>query len=43
MPSARASLHLPVMLLPLVGGVAGLAFGIIFGYVTTNVPARRSR
>ena len=29
-------LALPVMLLPLVGGVAGLAFGIVFGYVTTK-------
>src|ERR1700674_5416147 len=28
--------HLPVTLLPLVGGVAGLIFGIIFGYVTTR-------
>ena len=29
-------LGLPVMLLPLVGGFAGLAFGIVFGYVTTK-------
>lgn len=29
-------LSLPVTLLPLVGGVAGLAFGIVFGYVTTK-------
>jgi branched-chain amino acid transport system permease protein len=28
--------HLPVTLLPLVGGLAGLAFGIVFGYVTTR-------
>jgi branched-chain amino acid transport system permease protein len=28
--------QLPVTLLPLVGGVAGLFFGIIFGYVTTR-------
>lgn len=27
---------LPVALLPLVGGAAGLAFGIVFGYVTTR-------
>jgi branched-chain amino acid transport system permease protein len=27
---------LPVTLLPLVGGLAGLAFGIVFGYVTTK-------
>ncbi len=26
----------PVTLLPLIGGLAGLAFGIIFGYVTTK-------
>lgn len=30
------SLGLPVTLLPLVGGLAGLGFGIIFGYVTTK-------
>src|SRR5512138_2626108 len=29
-------LGLPVTLLPLVGGLAGLAFGIVFGYVTTR-------
>jgi branched-chain amino acid transport system permease protein len=28
--------HLPVTLLPLVGGLAGLGFGIVFGYVTTK-------
>ena len=27
---------LPVPLLPLVGGIAGLAFGVLFGYVTTR-------
>jgi len=27
---------IPVTLMPLVGGVAGLFFGIIFGYVTTR-------
>ena len=32
----RGTLALPVMLLPLVGGLAGLAFGVIFGYVTTR-------
>lgn len=33
---AKGSFFLPVSLLPLVGGVAGLAFGILFGYVTTK-------
>ena len=30
------TLPLPVTLLPLVGGLAGLVFGVIFGYVTTK-------
>ena len=30
------SLHLPVSLLPLVGGVAGLVFAALFGFVTTR-------
>ena len=29
-------LNLPVTLLPLVGGLAGLVFGVVFGYVTTR-------
>ncbi len=33
---AKASVHLPVTLLPLVGGAAGLLFGVVFGYVTTR-------
>jgi branched-chain amino acid transport system permease protein len=33
---AKGSLALPVTLLPLVGGVAGVAFGLLFGYVTTR-------
>jgi branched-chain amino acid transport system permease protein len=33
---AKGSLVFPVMLLPLIGGLAGLAFGVIFGYVTTK-------
>ncbi|MFO1319335.1 MAG: branched-chain amino acid ABC transporter permease [Burkholderiales bacterium] len=30
------TLHWPVTMLPLIGGVAALAFGVIFGYVTTK-------
>ena len=30
------TLHWPVTLIPLVGGVAGLFFGVVFGYVTTR-------
>ncbi|MDE2429671.1 MAG: branched-chain amino acid ABC transporter permease [Burkholderiales bacterium] len=30
------TLHFPVSLIPLVGGLAGMAFGILFGYVTTK-------
>jgi branched-chain amino acid transport system permease protein len=33
---AAHKLSLPVTLLPLVGGLAGLGFGIVFGYVTTR-------
>jgi branched-chain amino acid transport system permease protein len=32
----KGALPLPVTLLPLVGGLAGLAFGVVFGYVTTK-------
>ena len=32
----KGALSLPLPLLPLVGGFAGLAFGVIFGYVTTR-------
>ena len=32
----RDALPIPVMLVPLVGGLAGLAFGIIFGSVSTR-------
>ena len=32
----KGSFYIPVTLMPLVGGVAGLLFGIIFGYVTTK-------
>jgi branched-chain amino acid transport system permease protein len=33
---AKGSFYIPVTLMPLVGGVAGLVFGIILGYVTTK-------
>ena len=33
---AKGSFYFPVTLLPLVGGAAGLVFGVIFGYVTTK-------
>jgi branched-chain amino acid transport system permease protein len=33
---AHKTLSFPVTLLPLVGGVMGLVFGVIFGYVTTK-------
>jgi branched-chain amino acid transport system permease protein len=32
----KGSFDFPVALLPLVGGLAGLAFGVLFGYVTTR-------
>ena len=32
----KGAFYVPVPLLPLVGGLAGLAFGMIFGYVTTR-------
>ncbi|MEK6246111.1 MAG: branched-chain amino acid ABC transporter permease [Pseudomonadota bacterium] len=32
----KGSFYVPVPLLPLVGGAAGLAFGVLFGYVTTK-------
>jgi branched-chain amino acid transport system permease protein len=32
----KGSVVLPVVLLPLVGGLAGLVFGVLFGYVTTR-------
>ena len=33
---AKGSFYFPVTLLPLIGGLAGLVFGVIFGYVTTK-------
>lgn len=30
------SFHWPVALLPLIGGAAGLVFGLVFGYITTK-------
>jgi branched-chain amino acid transport system permease protein len=32
----KGALYIPLPLLPLVGGAAGLAFGVLFGYVTTK-------
>jgi branched-chain amino acid transport system permease protein len=32
----KGAIDFPVTLLPLVGGLAGLAFGVLFGYVTTR-------
>ncbi len=34
--SASDSFYIPLSLVPLVGGIAGLTFGIFFGYVTTK-------
>ncbi|MDB5764057.1 MAG: branched-chain amino acid transporter permease [Herminiimonas sp.] len=34
--AAKGSLPIPVTLIPLVGGLAGMCFGILFGYVTTK-------
>ena len=36
MNMATAGAPIPVSLIPLIGGVAGLGFGILFGYVTTK-------
>ena len=33
---SEGSLMLPVTLIPLVGGIAGMVFGMLFGYVTTR-------
>jgi branched-chain amino acid transport system permease protein len=33
---AGSSVHLPVTMLPLLGGAAGLLFGVVFGYLTTR-------
>ena len=33
---AGAGASIPVVLVPLIGGVAGMGFGILFGYVTTK-------
>ena len=34
--ATRGTLPIPVTLIPLVGGIAGMAFGVLFGYVTTK-------
>ncbi|MDP9108888.1 MAG: branched-chain amino acid ABC transporter permease [Pseudomonadota bacterium] len=36
MNMAAAGMPIPVSLIPLIGGVAGMAFGVLFGYVTTK-------
>jgi branched-chain amino acid transport system permease protein len=33
---SKGSIVFPVSLLPLIGGVAGMGFGVLFGYVTTK-------
>ena len=33
---SQGSLHLPVTLLPLIGGLAGMAFAVLLGFVTTR-------
>ncbi|GAA4011265.1 branched-chain amino acid ABC transporter permease [Actimicrobium antarcticum] len=33
---AAAGAPIPVVLIPLIGGIAGMGFGILFGYVTTK-------
>lgn len=33
---SKGELHIPVSLLPIIGGVAGMAFAVLFGYVTTR-------
>src|SRR6185369_15520725 len=32
----KGTMPIPVTLIPLVGGLAGILFGILFGYVTTK-------
>ncbi len=34
--AGKGMFHIPLPLMPLVGGIAGLAFGVLFGYVTTK-------
>lgn len=36
MNQAATGIHVPTTLIPLVGGVAGMCFGVLFGYVTTK-------
>ena len=33
---SKGAFYFPVTLAPLIGGIAGIAFGVIFGYVTTK-------
>jgi branched-chain amino acid transport system permease protein len=39
----NGSLPIPVSLIPLVGGVAGMFFAVLLGYVTTKKAVRHSR
>jgi branched-chain amino acid transport system permease protein len=34
--ASAGKLHIPITLIPLVGGIAGLLVGVLFGYVTTK-------
>ncbi|MES2298325.1 MAG: branched-chain amino acid ABC transporter permease [Pseudomonadota bacterium] len=34
--AGQGALHIPTSLIPLVGGVAGMGFGVVFGYITTR-------
>jgi branched-chain amino acid transport system permease protein len=34
--NGAAGVHVPTSLIPLVGGLAGMGFGVLFGYVTTR-------
>jgi branched-chain amino acid transport system permease protein len=42
MRQINAGLPIPMALVPLIGGLGGLGFGVLFGSVTTRAPARCS-